>query len=86
MTVHDLQGRPNHDRSLELAAMAVDFELTRAETAELETHLATCASCARRAAALRADASMLGRPLALLPSRRVDDVIYREIARRGVRP
>ena len=86
MTVHDLQGRPNHDRGLELAAMAVDFELTRAETAELEAHLATCATCARRAAAMRTDASMLGRPLTLQPSRRVDDAIYAEIARRQARP
>ena len=31
MSVYDLPGRKDHERSIELAAMAVDFELTRAE-------------------------------------------------------
>ena len=68
--------------------MAVDFELTRAETAELEAHLAGCPTCARRAAAMRADALALGRPVSLLPSARVDAAIAAEIAgrRAGARP
>ncbi len=86
MTVHDLPARPVHERSLELAAVALDFELTPAETAELETHLASCAACARQAAAIRADARDLGRPLGLLPSARVDAAIAAEIARRRSQP
>ena len=88
MTVHDLPGRHVHERGLELAASTLDFELTRAETAELETHLAGCPTCARRAAAMRADALALGRPVSFLPSARVDAAIAAEIAgrRAGVRP
>jgi hypothetical protein len=86
MTTHDLPGRQVHERGLELAAMAVDFELTRAETAELEAHLAGCPSCTRRAAALRGDAVALGRPLVLLPSARVDAAIAAEIAGRRAGP
>lgn len=75
-----------HERGLQLAAMAVDYELTSAETNELATHLATCPSCARRAAALRADAGALSEPLTLLPSARVDAAVYAAIARRPARP
>ena len=82
MTIHQLPGRQDHERSLELAALALDFELTRAESAELEAHLAGCPACARRAAALRGDAVALGRPLTLLPSGRVDAAIAAEIAGR----
>jgi hypothetical protein len=86
MNRQELQDPRRHERSLELAATAVDFELTSAETGELETHLAACPACTRRTAALRADASTLGRPLALLPSRRVDDAVYAAIARQPARP
>ncbi len=79
------EGR-RHDRSLELAATAVDFDLTNAEASELEAHLISCAACARRAAALRTDASALGRPLQILPSARVDAAVHAAIAGRGVRP
>jgi hypothetical protein len=85
MNVRGFQGSHLHQRSLELAAVAVDFGLTTAETVELEAHLADCPTCARRAAALRGDASSLGRPFSLLPSRRVDDAVYAEIARRHAR-
>ncbi len=75
-----------HQRPLELAALALDFDLTAAETGELEAHLAGCPTCARRVAALRADARSLSRPLALLPSARVDDAVYAAIARRRSGP
>ena len=75
-----------HQHPLELAAMALDFDLTAAETSELETHLATCPTCARRVAALRADARALSRPLTLLPSTRVDEAVYAAIAGRQPRP
>jgi hypothetical protein len=71
-----------HDRSLELAALALDFGLSAAESSELEAHLAACPSCARRVTALRADARSMSRPLTLLPSARVDEAVYRAIAHR----
>lgn len=75
-----------HDRILELAATAVDFDLTAAESAEFETHLATCAACARRASGIRADARLLGLGREVLPSPRVDAAIRAAIARRRDRP
>ena len=86
MSMHDVRDRQIHERSLELAALAVDFELNRDETAELEDHLATCATCTRRAAAMRRDAMALARPLMLEPSPRVDGAVYGQIARRPASP
>jgi len=86
MTVHDLPGRHDHERGLELAATALDFELSRPEAAELEIHLTGCPTCARRAAAMRTDGMALGRPMSLLPSARVDTAIHAEIAGRRSRP
>ncbi len=86
MNAPDLQDRQLHERSLELAAMAVDFDLTDAETADLHAHLSTCSACTRRAASMRTDASRLSAPMTLLPSSRVDAAIYAEIARRRQRP
>jgi hypothetical protein len=74
-----------HDRALELAASALDFGLGGAETAELETHLAACPACARSSRALRLDAMALRSPTTLLPSRRVDDAVYRAVAGRTLR-
>jgi len=85
MSLPHLDDRRRHERSLELASSAIDFELTSAETGELEVHLAACPACVRQAAGMRADASTLGRPFAQLPSRRVDDAVYAEIARRPAR-
>ena len=79
--MNSLAERPLHDRSLLLAASAIDSALTTAETAELETHLATCPACRRRAAAMRSDAAALAAPLNLLPSRRVDDAVHAAISR-----
>jgi hypothetical protein len=56
----------DHARAQELAAAALDFELTTDEHAELDGHLGTCATCSKHAEALRLDA----RALAAL--RRVD--------------
>ena len=79
--MNSLAERPLHDRSLSLAAGAIDGALTMAETAELETHLVTCPACRRRAAAMRNDAAVLAAPLNLLPSRRVDDAVHAAISR-----
>jgi hypothetical protein len=86
MSVQNLHDRERHERSLELAAVAVDFDLTSAETRELEAHLAGCSTCARRAAALRADASTLRAPLMLLPSARVDAAVHAAIVHQRARP
>jgi hypothetical protein len=86
MSLHHLIDRERHGRSLELAANAVDFDLTSAETGELERHLAACPSCTRRAVALRADARALTQPLTLLPSRRVDEAVSAAIVRRPAPP
>lgn len=75
-----------HMRSLELAALAIDFELTPAESDELAAHLSTCPTCARRVDALRADARSLAVPLEVLPSPRVDSAVHDAIARRPARP
>ncbi len=49
----------DHRRFLELAATAIDFDLSDAEAAELTAHLQTCAPCRRTAAALRRDEAHL---------------------------
>ena len=79
--MNSLVERPLHDRTLTLAALAIDSAITTAETAELETHLGTCATCRRRAAAIRSDAAALAAPLNLVPSRRVDDAVFAAISR-----
>ena len=79
--MNSIAERPLHDRSLLLAASAIDSALTTAETAELESHLLTCPACRRRAAALQSDAATLAAPLDLLPSRRVDDAVHAAISR-----
>jgi hypothetical protein len=71
-----------HDRALELAASALDFDLTGSEAAELESHLAACPTCARSSRSMRIDALALRSPAGLLPSRRVDEAVYRAIAGR----
>ena len=86
MSLHHLADRQPHQRSLELAATAVDFELTSAETDELAAHVAGCPACARRAVAMRSDALRLSRPLMLLPSPRVDDAVNAAISGRRARP
>jgi hypothetical protein len=49
----------DHARAQELAAAAIDFDLTNDEQAELDGHLAGCASCRDHADALRVDARSL---------------------------
>jgi len=71
---------------MELAASAIDFDLSSADAAELEADLASCPACGRSVAALRSDAVALRLPLTLMPSRRVNEAVYREIARGGARP
>jgi len=79
--------RSFHDRALELAASALDFGLSGSEAAEMEAHLAACPACARSSRGMRIDAMALRGPAGLLPSRRVDDAVYRAIAgRRAAAP
>ena len=49
----------SHERFLELAATAIDFELEPEERAELDRHLAECDSCRRTAEAFRDDAATI---------------------------
>ena len=49
----------DHERALELAAAAFDFELSPADDEALTAHLETCESCRATAQALRADAVAL---------------------------
>jgi hypothetical protein len=49
----------SHEHEFELAAAAVDFELTPAERRRLDAAIAGCSECARAAASYRRDATML---------------------------
>jgi hypothetical protein len=50
-----------HDEFLELAAAAIDFELSRDERAALEHHLADCSACRQRVAGFAADQTAIAR-------------------------
>ena len=50
-----------HDEFLELAAAAIDFELSRDERAALERHLADCSACRHRVAGFAADQTAIAR-------------------------
>jgi hypothetical protein len=76
----------HHDHAIELAATAIDFDLSAAETDELGAHLSTCPTCVRRVAAMRADAQVLRQPFTPLPSPRVDAAVQAAIARRPAQP
>ena len=81
------QDRHEHDRAMELAASAIDYRLTAAQTVALNAHLVVCSACARSAAAMRGDAIALRPWTTPLPSRRVDDAVFAAIAgRRATAP
>ena len=50
-----------HDEFLELAAAAIDFELSRDERAALDQHLAGCSACRHRVAGFAADQTAIAR-------------------------
>jgi hypothetical protein len=60
-----------HDEFLELAAAAIDFELSPDEAVRLDVHLSTCVPCRRRAMAMRHDAASSRQmaPFVLAPDR-----------------
>ncbi len=75
-----------HDEFLELAAAAIDFELTPAEHESLAGHLRGCRSCGRRVAGLQGDQRAIAQlPPHLLAQARVDRIAVR-IGRGGARP
>lgn len=43
------EDRHAHDQAVELAARAIDFQLTDAQASALDAHLATCPVCSRSA-------------------------------------
>jgi len=72
----------DHRRFIDLAATSIDFDLTPAERAELDAHLAACADCGETARGYRADAlALVALPaLQLAPDR--SSVILERIAGR----
>ena len=72
-----------HEHELELAAAAIDFELTPAERRRLDAAIADCSVCARAAASYRRDATML----AALPVVDASPTVRRQVERAaGLRP
>ena len=60
-----------HDDIIEAAADAIDFPPTPPQRRRMDAHLAECAACTRRVAALRADAALFAElPAPVLPERR----------------
>ena len=67
-----------HAEYLELAAAAIDFDLTEAERASLAAHLADCIACRRRIAGLQADQ----RAIAQLPRYVLAPAVTQQVRRR----
>ena len=69
-----------HDTFLELAAAAIDFELSSSDRGRLDAHLAGCPVCDRSAAAIRGDALGLAHlPSVTLPDRRGTEILQRAL-------
>jgi anti-sigma factor RsiW len=67
-----------HDEILELAASAIDFELSPAERSTLSDHLRDCVACARRVTGMQADQRAIAQlPQYSLAQGRVDRVARR---------
>ena len=75
-----------HDQILELAAAAIDFELSPLEQETLAGHLRECTACPRRIAGLQADQRAIARlPRYSMSQARVDRVA-RRVTRGGATP
>jgi hypothetical protein len=72
-----------HARYLELAAAAIDFDLSPIESAVLSDHLASCGTCRDDAARLQADARALRRLSEGAPSPAVRERILADRVERG---
>ena len=69
---------PTHEEVLELAAAAIDFELSPAERSTLADHLRDCVACARRVTGMQADQRAIAQlPRYSLAQGRVDRVARR---------
>lgn len=75
-----------HEEFLELAAAAIDFELTPAERASLDAHLASCATCRRRVAAIEADQRAMFALPRLAPEPATSAVLRARVGRRQRMP
>ncbi|HTK43891.1 MAG TPA: hypothetical protein VL749_00870, partial [Patescibacteria group bacterium] len=74
---------PDHERFLELAAASIDFQLTPAESTELEQHVATCADCGRTVHAMREDArAIAASPVRVMARDRSQALLAGALARR----
>jgi hypothetical protein len=71
-----------HDEVLELAAAAIDFDLSPAERSVLDGHLAECASCRRRIAAFEADQRAMFALPRLVPAPSTSAAIRVRVVRR----
>lgn len=76
----------DHRQILELAAAAIDFELDPAERSRLHDALEECTLCRRQVAAMRATATILGRPSDIGTPSRVRDVVVGAALRGGRTP
>jgi hypothetical protein len=85
MSIEMTDAGTDHDRAEELAATAVDFELTPDERAWLASHLEQCSQCRRATQAYRSDARSVERLPDVSAPRRVADRVA-HAARQGSPP
>src|SRR3954452_11142177 len=71
-----------HERFLELAAAAIDFELPRPEADELSRHLDDCRGCRKAAEAMRLDARAIEALPRLHVSAQTDRIFMARMLRR----
>ncbi|HEV8697176.1 MAG TPA: zf-HC2 domain-containing protein [Candidatus Limnocylindrales bacterium] len=75
-----------HDRFLELAATAIDFELTAPERDALAEHLSDCQRCRAQVDALRADARRIAAPAGARLSPATSSAILARVVRSPAQP
>jgi hypothetical protein len=75
-----------HDEFLELAAAAMDFELSRDERAALDHHLAGCSACRQRVAGFAADQTAIARLPRFVLGPAAATAVRGRITRRGSTP
>ena len=69
-----------HPRNRQLIATSLDGPLTELERAEIQQHIIGCGACRRLEHHLRADAAALSVPMHLVPPRRIQAALERELS------